>query len=346
MKKISPFILFLLISIPAFAAYPNYTVCPSACDFSTLAGAVGDLESNHAVPASPVTITISGSWSAADTAAVNITGITITSSNTLTISTTGTARSNGILPSGGGGYWMKPASGDAITINGSYVTINGLAFDMTTSGGNAIFVSQYSGGFNIIGNFGKFTDGSLFSVNNGSLRLTNYAYNNVCIGNATQPYNSCIDFEGGDGATQFYVYNNSAYSMGRGYITDSSGSIYVFTNNVASNSVTNSIYRPQNSSSGSNNVCDDSSSCTTSPLTSGTNNATSYTSYYNSPSTGNLSLISGSILIGGGVSESGTFTTDVTGATRTTWDVGAFEFLSVSTTSTITGGTINAANNI
>lgn len=321
------FLLFLLLGTPnAWATYPNYTVCPSTCDFNTLQGAVADLIANHATPASPVTITISGSWASADTAAVNITtGLTTTSSNTLTISTTGTARNNGVFPSGSGGYWLAPTAAVGITVSAGYITINGLAIDATTSGDDAISVANYYPNLTFINNFFKVTAG--YAMDTPSLRGTNYFYNNICVGNNSALYNACVGTTNQDSGTSTYVYNNTSYGMGQSFNANTGATgIYVLANNVASSSITDSIYRGQFASSGSNNVCDLASECTISPLTNGTNSATSYTSYYTSPSGNNFSLKVGSILIAGGTSESGTFTTDITGATRSTWDVGAFAY--------------------
>lgn len=296
----------------------------------------------NSVAASPyLNIVISGTWASADTVNVNTGNVTSGSSNTIIIKATGMSRNNGIFPSGSGGYWMKPTTGDAITVTGSsgYITIDGLAFDMTTSGGNAIDADNYAPNYTITNNFFKLSNGRGFINNN--ISGTNYFYNNICIGNYTQNYNECVQITGGgiSSGTSFYEYNNVSYSMGTGFDTDngtnSTVKIYFYNNFSGHNFGPNgSIYRPSRAFAGSNNICDDSSSCTTSPLTSGTNNATSYTSYFTSPSTGIFSLISGSILIAGGVNESGTFTTDITGATRQSsgaWDVGAFYYASSGT---------------
>jgi len=70
--------------------YPNYAVC-STCSFTTLASAISDIATNHAVLTNPVTVNISGTWASADTTSVSITGITTTATNTLSIYTSGSA---------------------------------------------------------------------------------------------------------------------------------------------------------------------------------------------------------------------------------------------------------------
>jgi len=349
-SKLILFLVMLLWCSGAWATYPNYTVCPSGCDFSTLEGAVADLIANHPTPAGPVTIVISGSWASADTSVVNISGITTTSSNTLTISTTGSAVNNGKLPTGSGGYWLAPtSSSNPITLSNNYVTISGIAIDMSTgSGGAAILIGNYYTNIKLNGLVLKGSSVSQGIDWENPRTASNYVYN--CVGYGFTN-GSPFKIVNGDGSTVSYVYNNTSYNNYYGFNMDNgaSGSDVYFSNNVASSNSHNSIQRPDRLFAGSHNVCDDGSSCTTSPLTSGTNNATSYTSYYTSPSGGDFSLKSGSILIGGGTSESGTFTTDITGAARQAsgaWDVGAFKFGSNNHTDIIQGNSIIRGNSI
>jgi hypothetical protein len=347
MKRPLLIILFLLIfRVEAWAAYPNYTVCASSCDFTTIALAVADIVANHATPATPVTITATDN--SIETATISISGITTSSSNTLTITSSGSGASNGKLQ----GYQIKPTTGDGISTTVSNIIVKGLAFDMTTSGGSGVkAASGNQSNIKIIGNYFKLTAG--YGYLPASISGNHYFYNNICYGSYSYNYSFCTGLSGQavSNGTNFYIYNNTSYGMGSGFDTDNgtNGTISIyFSNNFSGYNFgpNGAVYRASRAMGGSNNICSDGTSCTTAPLTSGTNNATSYTSYFTSPSTGDFTLKAGSILINAGTNLSGTFTTDIANVTRSVWDVGAFFYNSLfgilsEGGTVIHGGTVN-----
>lgn len=342
MKKIFLLLALCLLPLRSWAAYPDYTVCASGCDFTTIALTVADIVANHATPAVPVTITAVDA--SVETATITISGITTSSSNTLTITSSGLGASNGRLQ----GYIIKPSSGAGITVNVSHVIIKGLAFDMSTSGGNGIRVTNSTINNKAIGNFFKLTAGNGVSYGTLAGNTSFYAYNNVCIGNKSGSYNECIDVGNATDSnnTNYYVYNNTCYRLGRCFDCDNgtNGTIKIyFSNNYAADTVNENVYRPERANTaGTNNICSSTTGCTTSPLVNGTLNASSYASYFRGHTTDDFRLQNNGLLNNAGTDLSGTFTTDVTNSTRTQWDVGAFLYVPVQT-ATINNATVNNA---
>lgn len=343
MRKILLLVIFCLLPLRSWAAYPDYTVCASGCDFTTIALAVADIVASHSTPAVPVTITATDA--SVETAAITISGITLSSTNTLTITSSGAGASNGRLQ----GYIIKPSSGAGITVNVSHVIVKGLAFDMSTSNGNGIRITNSATNQKSIGNYFKMTSGSGVSFGQVGGSTSYYAYNNICFGNKSGSFNECIDIANSisiGNNTNFYVYNNTCYGMGRCYDCDNGTNATIkiyFSNNYSGNTVNGDIYRPERANTaGTNNFCASASGCTTSPLINGTNNASSYASYFRGHTTGDFRLQNSGLLNAAGTDLSGTFTTDVTNSTRTQWDVGAFLYVPIQT-STIRNATVNNA---
>lgn len=342
MKKILLLIAFCLLPIRSWAAYPDYTVCASGCDFTTIALAVADIVANHATPAVPVTITATDA--SVETATITISSITTSSTNTLTITSSGAGASNGRLQ----GYIIRPSSGAGITVNVSHVIVKGLAFDMSTSGGNGVSVGNTNINNKIIGNFFKLTTGNGVNYSSIGGNTNFYAYNNVCFGNKAGSYNECVNITDAtkSNTTNFYVYNNTCYRLGRCFDCDNgtNGTVKIyFSNNYASDTVNENVYRPERANTaGTNNICSSTTGCTTAPLVSGTLNASSYASYFRGHTTGDFRLQISGLLNAAGTDLSGTFTTDVTNSTRTQWGVGAFLYVPINT-STIRNATVRNA---
>lgn len=342
MKKIFLLLALCLFPLRSWAAYPDYTVCASGCDFTTIALAVADIVANHATLTVPVTITATDA--SVETATITISSITTSATNTLTITSSGAGSSNGRLQ----GYIIRPSSGAGITVNVSHTIIKGLAFDMSTSGGNGIRITNSTINQKSIGNFFKLTAGNGISYGTLAGPTSFYAYNNVCFGNKAGSYNECIDIGNATDSnnTNYYVYNNTCYRLGRCFDCDNgtNGTIKIyFSNNYAADTVNENVYRPERANTaGTNNICSAATGCSTSPLVSGTQNATSYASYFRGHATGDFRLQNSGLLNNAGTDLSGTFTTDVTNSTRTQWDVGAFLYVPVQT-STINNATVNNA---
>ena len=340
MKKIILFLLIVLMAKNTWASYPNYTVCASGCDFTTFSLAIADIQTNHPTLNAPTTITATDS--STETARITISGITTSVTNTLTLTTSGSGANGGKMPSGGsGGYLIKPSSNNAITITANNVIIKGLAIDESSvSSANAVSISNYYTGISFIGNVIKGNTSGGQGLNFGAPRGNNYIINNVMYGFEN---GSPVSLNGtSDSGTYVYIYNNTVYDNYYGFNLNDGGvggHIY-FSNNIDSGKITASIFDGTYITSGTKNICSDSSSCTASPLTNGTNNATSYSNYYTSYTTRDFSLKAGSILIRAGTDLSGTFTTDIAGNARTGWDVGAFYFQNITD---IKGATIKGA---
>ena len=356
-KLILIFLSFLLSSSLAWATFPNYTVAPTGADFTTLGAACTDLTTNHASTSTAVTITISGSWASADTSTCTITTMSGTTGGAgttpISISTTGSARNTtGKMPTGSGPYWIKPASGDAIDFTQYYYALNldGLSFDMSTSNGTAVKVLNYLGNSTWKNNLVKITSGhGLVQEGNGFATPENYIYNNVVYGNGTSNTYGLGLQNHAAGNVDFY--SNTVYNVGYAYGVNQGGNggTCVFSNNIASNNTNGSIDGSSFYCTGTKNICDNSSQCTAGSLTSGTNSATSYTSYYTSPSTGDFSVKdSNSILSNAGTALGTPYNVDIIGTSRpqyTNYSIGAFELIYSApvTTSKIGGGTIGGA---
>ena len=325
MKKLFLFLVMLLWAGGAWATYPSYTVCPSGCDYNTLNGAVADLEANHATPASPVTITISGSWSSPDTTAVSISGLTTTSTNTLTITTTGSARHNGTWSSTGYRLIYSTAISNTtpifITSNQGYIIIDGLQIQMTNVGYSGIAcIKQDDSGFS--GNYLTIKNNILVGVDSGGIAggiiinnngtggfsIINYIYNNVIYGGSGNGI-SIVD----ESNIVNDIYNNTIYGTATGFNISSQETLI---NNIANNNLTDYSGTP---GTHSNNISQDTSS-PDSVYRSKTVSFVNTGSYNFNLATNDTSAT------GQGANESGVFTTDITGATRTVpWDIGAFK---------------------
>lgn len=343
-KRLLYLALFIIIAPTAWAAYPNYTVCASGCDFTTIALAFADISTNHPAATTPATITCTDA--SIETATITLIGV---SANPLTITTSGSGKNNGQLS----GYTIKPTTGRGIGIQEDHVVINGLAFDMTTSGSDGIdMLAGNHSDVTVINNYFKLTSGGGVGVTSASGNI--FLYNNICFGNKSAAFNECLGFTGASlsNGTTAIMYSNTSYGMGRGFDTDNSTNATVhitFSNNFAGNTVNESVYRAVRAFAGSNNICGDSSSCTTAPLTSGTNNATSYTSYFTSPSTGDFTLKAGSILLDAGATLGSPYNVDIIGTSRpqgSAYDVGAFEAVQAPSLNTTIGSSTIGGNSL
>jgi hypothetical protein len=277
-----------------------------------------------------MTITISGEWSSADTTAVDISSIT-EGAYSLTIQATGSARHGGTLPNGSTnkGYLLDIASGDAITITQHHIIIDGLAIDAVDSDANGITIANYYTDITVKNCIFKVSAGDGVYV--PQARGNQYYFNNICLGDRSANYNTCISpASGGDSGTYVYIYNNTSYGLGYGFSgSDASTAHLYLSNNAAFNSVNGSIYRPGYATGGSNNICSD-TSCTTSPLTDGINSKTSYSDYFVSVTGGSedFHLKAGSELINAGADLYGSgVTSDIDYDTLTVRnDIGADEY--------------------
>ena len=285
---------------------------------------------NDAGASPSLNVVISGTWASADTTAVTITGFTTSTTSTITISATGVARNNGVWSTSA--YRLSPAAGAGITISGGLnTTIDGLQILAGTGTYfGAINISNYQSNItiknNILVSSGAAGVGGIY---HNQPRGNNYIYNNV-IYNASGAYADGYGNAGssgdGDSNTHIYVYNNTFYNCTNGIQGILNGGTFVATNNVVVSCGTACFTALTKITSGTNNASSD-GTANSSPLTSGLINKTTYANYFTDYTNKNFNLKSSSDFIGQGTDLSVTFTTDITGATRTApWDIGAFKY--------------------
>lgn len=147
-------------------------------------------------------------------------------------------------------------------------------------------------------------------------------------------------------ATNFFVANNTVYSVGNATNTVSLAQFALQSTNTTGNVLANNIWQSSYFSSAnqgfgsvSNNAYYANTGAGVPIGTPGQVNGLATT--FTSPTTGDFTLIAGGYAVGSGFDLSGTFTTDATGATRVApWDIGAFEYFGAGGI-TATAGTVN-----
>ena len=321
MKKFFLSSLFLLFASHAYAVCNYaYTVCPSGCDSNVLNTVVTTVETECASPSSPITITISGSWSSADTNAVGISGITLSATNTLTIATSGDARHNGTL---GNGYRIvttaTTTSGIVMGSGANYVRIDGLSIDISSNTANSQngAIDNYNGASSDI----RVSNCIIKPGKNIAIRVSR-CYSTIwnCIlikGNAASG-----GIEAAESAQQAFttkIYNVTSPELG--YLGQIAS---LFKNNFFASYSSNNGY----SGSSTNNA----SVNTTAPAvnTYYTNVSPTFVNsaagdYHLSPSDTALKDLGANTC---GDASPLNYTTDIDGQTRTgTWDIGADEYV-------------------
>jgi hypothetical protein len=302
----------------------DHTVCPSGCDYNTLSGAVEHIKSAHATFSENMTITISGSWSSADSARVSLTGFTL-GAYSLTITATGDARHDG-TPNKSGAYYnsdiitlQQTAGVDGIVIDGIMANRIGLGWDANTGGTvkNCILygtddligpiAGNCTGTVNIYNNILFRNSDHHGSADNKAIELSSNITANV--------YNNTID----TGAA------NGVYGVG---ISGGSTNQLLKNNIVGPNTSYRTCYSGTFSSSSDYNTSSDTTS------TDGAHDQEQVNVTYANSSSQDFHLASSdTIAKNAGVDLSGTFTTDIDGETRSgTWDIGADEYSSSGTT--------------
>jgi hypothetical protein len=318
---------------------------PSGGDYAKLSDAVAYLQANCATLTAPVVITISGSWGSADTTAVTISGITTSSSNTITITTTGSARHDGRAASvsGRSNYILGNISGNISGINiadyVSYITIDGLEL------------------YNIKASFTAFQNGiSIPRLGTGNVIKNNIIHS---IGKPeTNANGNAIRLNGIEAAQGVTIFNNIIYDIARAGIANSDHS----TNKIYNNTIYN--YNVSNTSSlgilatageVKNNVvvsgatgggCYSVTGVTT--ATNGSSDTTGTAGLQNL--TTSVFVSTSDLHLSGTAVDNGTdlgspYNVDIIGTTRpqgSAWDIGAFEYVNTVTkgNSLIRGGSL------
>lgn len=321
MKKL--LFLLMMLSSPAWAAYPNYIVSPTGGDFTSLNGAVADIKTNHATLSSPVTIVITGTWASADTTSVDLSGITTSGTNTITISTSGAAIHPGYFTDASPYYRLITTNTDGIALNNSFVNIIGLQIETnvaTSNNGRPIDIA--SGISNIT------IDRTIMTAI-GTAGDVAFRGNSGGAGSSWLIKNSIMESNGSESA---YIEGTSMEFDNDIFITYSSA--------AALRCVDTPVVKNSYAYSQSGVAYDTCLSPVTSYSSDGSQGTT--TAAYSTssgafftnvtPGSENFSISLGSALIGSGTNLFSTFTDDIVGATRQSsapWDVGPFLFGSV-----------------
>ena len=134
-KSLFALALIVALSLPGFSAtLLTHTVKPSGGDYTTLAGAIAHLAASHAnlVTADVYAeIEISGSWSSADTAAVDITGLTTDATHYLSIYTDTANRAS--MPWSTSKYNLSTTNAVALLIHVDYARVEGLQISVASA---------------------------------------------------------------------------------------------------------------------------------------------------------------------------------------------------------------------
>ena len=270
-------------------------------------------------------VVISGNWSSADTTTVSITtGYTTDATHGINISTMGNARHHGVWSTNH--YRIDKSSltySSAMLISGiNNIKVDGLQLKQCNTGNYYILRADTNATNLIFSN-------NIFS---GTANVYNpYAigfqapygvifYNNIIFGTATQ---KGVVFRYVQSISQ--VSNNTVYGLNSGMEILDGGTAPILKNNIAYKNLTD--YIGTYNATSTNNLSKDA----TSPNTAFRNATLSFADTLN----GDFNLIStDTSAIGNAISLEATFTTDITGATRTVpWDIGAFKYIAQVVTS-------------
>lgn len=230
MKLLSSLLFFLVLCSPVFAVCDaTRTVCESGCDHTGLNEAVTYMETECSSPSSPLSIEMPEAWTAPDTTAVEISGISTTSTNNLTIFTSGDARHDGTAYKSGA-YKLEVTYayqyGDVFSIGVDNVTVDGLVISLKGNSNfhgilngrngcvlknNVVYSTNKAIGVTGIGGFGtaKIYNNIVFNVSGigiGNVSFNDnlaYFYNNTVVNCALKGFN----FDLGNYGT-IYVSNN------------------------------------------------------------------------------------------------------------------------------------------
>lgn len=322
------------------------TVMPSSGDFTTLASCLLAYKQNLTLMEVYFDVKIDGTWSSEDTSAVTLSGYTLSNTYYMNIYTTTSARHQGVLSTSY--YMLKPSSGALFTfsVNSSpgttinNVFIKGIQFDCS-GGGNGISMGQYCGGITVAYCIFKGSATSGNGVNANDMRGTNYFYNNVAY-NFLSTYGTAFEIGGTQGT--ILAYNNTIYDCKRGLgFYQATGGTVKAKNNLIMKHYTGDngcFYWISRCDEGTNNATSDSTG-DDSPLTNGIVDKTTYSDYFESVTAGSedfhlKSTATDFINAGADLSGESLFTDDILGNTRSTWDIGAFEYVSAGVTVTVT----------
>lgn len=313
------------------------TVNSIAADYASLSAAeAGASNSTHLNTSDLVTATtilnlVCYAGASADTGAT-ISGYTVNASYYVSIYTPNggtqsiltTNRHQGV-PSGGTAYTIKPSVSGIITSD-YYTRVDGIEitdWGYTSGSRSAIGDNTSPCDYKTISNCLIYTPRNSGATTLYGIQTTNGSdgcniFNNIVYGINFSGV-TCIGIQC---ARTSNVYNNTVYNVDTGIYTTDSGTP-LLKNNAVFNTDT-ADYSGTFSTLGSNNASQDGTAPGTDIDLSGYTASAIWTDAAN----GNFSLVSGSPLYDAGTDLSAYFTTDIAGTTRSSWDIGAFEFVS------------------
>jgi hypothetical protein len=298
-------------------------VAPSGGDYTSLEACMNANEQNLVTADKYFDVEISGSWSTADTTAVTVHNYTTDATRYINIYTTGDARHAGVYSTSK--YILSNASNHLILNYVLNITIDGLQF-YNTAGGFWCFASIQSGALGLVikNNIAVKTAryGGAFVIDtstSGSATI----FNNIVYSRNNQD-NFGFDFR--NTSISVYAYNNTVYGFTKGLSTQ--GTTVYSKNNISYNNAYD--YEGTFQATSTNNLSKDAT-------------APALNTYYRNKTLAFTNTTSGSEdfhLVSGdtdaidkGADLSGTFTTDIDGATRSgTWDIGADEYVAAGAT--------------
>ena len=348
MKKLITSILFLMLCSPAWSASQlKKTICPSACDYTSLQAAVAAQAQNLVAADKWLDLEINGTWASADTTAVNITGYTTDATRYINIYTTGAARHAGIYSTSK--YLLSTTlagAGSAIIVNAGYTTINGLIINVIMAAAYSTYNGiQIPDGIspNTIKNnivrlqstvtYNGLGTGIISSCSSGAAK-TNYIYNNIVYGwlkGLGITNQVAVDIRSYDYRTiTNYFYNNTIYNNDIGVLdtvgTASSTNTSYLKNNISVSSLSSDFTIGTTSTANmSNNLSSDASAPGASSLTSKTA-ANQFTSV--GAGTEDLRLKAGADAIDTGATLSAPYDYGIAGNARSgSFDIGADEYV-------------------
>jgi parallel beta-helix repeat protein len=312
------------------------TVNSIAADYASLSAAeAGASDSSHLntsdlATAKTILNLVCYAGASADTASVTISGYTVGVDYYVSIYTpTGgtqsisTNRHQGI-PSGGTAYILKPPI-SGICTNNYYTRVDGIEItDWGYTGGGRFAIGDNGStcDYKTISNCLMHTPRNAGATTLYGIQTTNGSDGCNIFNNIVCNFNfSGVTCKGIQCARTNNVYNNTVYNVGTGIWTADSGTP-LLKNNAVFNTDT-ADYSGTFSTSGSNNASEDGTAPGTDIDLSGYTAAQIWTDAAN----GDFSLVSGSPLYDAGADLSAYFTTDIAGTTRSTWDIGAFEYV-------------------
>jgi hypothetical protein len=302
-------------------ANKTVTVRPSGGTYTSLQAAItGEVAANANLVTMDgiLTISIEGSWSSADTASVTIAGFTVDATHYINI-TTDAANRAGISWDDSKYRLIVGSYANAITINNNYCRFVGLQLQKTQLN-PVVDVAGLSQTFDSVLVRSSIQSG--FYISGGGAPYEHKFINVVAIGNGDDH----IGFNTASDNGTCYFYNCMALNYGRvGFDLSPNRSSHL-VNCYAAGSNSGDI--------NTNNSTSEIVNCATSDLTGseGLRSIPYSTATFTNVTAGSedFALSTGSALIGVGTDLSADavypFNWDITGATRTTWDVGVYYY--------------------